>query len=51
MKGFYSGFGPNVGRLAGFNCVIFLTLEQTKKMLSKGETQEDPIDNKANALL
>lgn len=24
---FYKGFGPNVGRLAGWNCVMFLTLE------------------------
>ena len=28
---FYKGFAPNVGRLAGWNCVMFLTLEQVKK--------------------
>ena len=26
-KGFYKGFGPNVGRLASFNCVVFLVFE------------------------
>jgi solute carrier family 25 uncoupling protein 8/9 len=28
---FYKGFVPNVARLAGWNCVMFLTLEQVKK--------------------
>uniref|UniRef100_A0A7S3CTX2 Mitochondrial uncoupling protein n=1 Tax=Strombidium rassoulzadegani TaxID=1082188 RepID=A0A7S3CTX2_9SPIT len=28
---FYKGFGPNVMRLAGWNCCMFLTLEQVKK--------------------
>lgn len=27
---FYKGFGPNVARLAGWNVVMFLTLEQVK---------------------
>jgi len=31
---FYKGFIPNVGRLAGWNCVMFLTLEQVKKRFS-----------------
>lgn len=29
---FYKGFGPNVGRLSAFNCCLFLTLEQVKKL-------------------
>ena len=28
---FYKGFAPNLGRLASWNCVMFLTLEQVKK--------------------
>jgi len=28
---FYKGFGPNCLRLASWNCVMFLTLEQLKK--------------------
>lgn len=31
---FYKGFGPNVVRLAGWNCVMFLTLEQVKKAMA-----------------
>lgn len=31
---FYKGFGPNVGRLAGWNCCMFLTLEQVKKAMA-----------------
>jgi solute carrier family 25 uncoupling protein 8/9 len=31
---FYKGFGPNVMRLAGWNCVMFLTLEQVKKAMA-----------------
>ena len=29
---FYKGLGPNAGRLSAFNCVLFLTLEQVKKL-------------------
>jgi len=32
---FYKGFVPNVMRLAGWNCVMFLTLEQVKKYFTK----------------
>jgi len=31
---FYKGFIPNVGRLAGWNMIMFLTLEQVKKAMS-----------------
>ena len=31
---FYKGFGPNVGRLCGWNVVMFLTLEQVKKAMA-----------------
>lgn len=31
---FYKGFIPNVGRLAGWNCCMFLTLEQVKKAMA-----------------
>lgn len=31
---FYKGFTPNVMRLAGWNCCMFLTLEQVKKAMS-----------------
>lgn len=31
---FYKGFGPNVSRLAAFNCALFLTFEQVKKLMS-----------------
>jgi solute carrier family 25 uncoupling protein 8/9 len=27
IAGFYKGFGPNLGRLASFNCVCFLAFE------------------------
>ncbi len=31
---FYKGFGPNVVRLAGWNVIMFLTLEQVKKAMA-----------------
>lgn len=31
---FYKGFGPNCVRLAGWNCIMFLTLEQVKKAMN-----------------
>ena len=31
---FYKGFGPNFVRLAGWNCVMFLTLEKVKAMMA-----------------
>ena len=34
---FYKGFGPNVARLASWNCCMFLTLEQVKKSFDRGE--------------
>jgi len=34
ITAFYKGFIPNVGRLAGWNAVMFLTLEQVKKQFT-----------------
>jgi solute carrier family 25 uncoupling protein 8/9 len=34
LGAFYKGFGPNCVRLAGWNCVMFLTLEQVKKAMN-----------------
>lgn len=33
LGGFYKGFGPNVARIAGWNCIMFLTLEKVKSMM------------------
>jgi len=33
LVAFYKGFGPNVMRIAGWNCFMFLTLEQVKKAM------------------
>jgi len=35
IPAFYKGFAPNVGRLAGWNIAMFLTLEQVKKYVDK----------------
>ena len=32
LLGLYKGFGPNLGRIASFNCVCFLAFEQIKKI-------------------
>lgn len=33
--GLYKGFGPNLGRIASFNCVCFLAFEQVKKLFEQ----------------
>jgi len=34
IKAFYKGFLPNFARLASWNCCMFLTLEQMKKVVA-----------------
>jgi solute carrier family 25 uncoupling protein 8/9 len=35
LMAFYKGFLPNFARIGSWNVVMFLTLEQTKKLFTK----------------